>query len=87
MVKKVYTTIKISNKKLKEIFFLRTYDYYFTEVIGHLETEEGTDLGEVVIVNRGRIRSKSKLRRRKNKFTCQLCGRGFLQRSRYIVHK
>ncbi|XP_011175624.1 zinc finger and SCAN domain-containing protein 2 isoform X2 [Solenopsis invicta] len=57
------------------------------EVIGHLETEEGTDLGEVVIVNRGRIRSKSKLRRRKNKFTCQLCGKGFLQRSRYIVHK
>lgn len=57
------------------------------EIIGHLETEEGTDLGEVVIVNRGRIRPKSKLRRRKNKFTCQLCGRGFLQRSRYIVHK
>ncbi|XP_018057196.1 PREDICTED: zinc finger protein 189-like isoform X5 [Atta colombica] len=57
------------------------------EVIGHLETEEGTDLGEVVIMNRGRIRPKSKLRRRKNKFTCQLCGRGFLQRSRYIVHK
>ncbi|XP_011883064.1 PREDICTED: zinc finger protein 271-like [Vollenhovia emeryi] len=57
------------------------------EVIGHLETEEGTDLGEVVIMNRGRVRSKSKLRRRKSKFTCQLCGRGFLQRSRYIIHK
>ncbi|KAL0118070.1 hypothetical protein PUN28_009030 [Cardiocondyla obscurior] len=57
------------------------------EVIGHLETEEGTDLGEVVIVNRGRIRPKSKVRRRQNKFTCTLCGRGFLQRSKYLVHK
>ncbi|XP_071559653.1 uncharacterized protein [Temnothorax nylanderi] len=55
------------------------------EVIGHLETEEGTDLGEVVTVNRGR--TKSRWRHRKNKFTCQLCGRGFLQRSKYIVHK
>ncbi|KAK2581207.1 hypothetical protein KPH14_008006 [Odynerus spinipes] len=57
------------------------------EIIGHLETEEGKDLGELVIVNRGRGRGRPKLRRRKNKFTCQLCGRGFLQRSRYIVHK
>ncbi|XP_043504113.1 PR domain zinc finger protein 5-like isoform X1 [Polistes fuscatus] len=57
------------------------------EIIGHLETEEGKDLGELVIVNRGRGRGRPKLRRRKNKFTCQYCGRGFLQRSRYIVHK
>ncbi|XP_076390311.1 uncharacterized protein LOC100874963 isoform X2 [Megachile rotundata] len=57
------------------------------EIIGHLESEEGKDLGELVIVNRGRGRGRPKLRRRKNKFTCQLCGRGFLQRSRYIVHK
>ncbi|XP_072746124.1 uncharacterized protein [Anoplolepis gracilipes] len=57
------------------------------EVIGRLETQEGKNLGEVVIMNRGRARSKSKLRRRKNKFTCHLCGRHFLQRSRYIVHK
>lgn len=74
-------------KKFKKEILLNLYILYFSEVIGHLETEEGTDLGEVVIMNRGRIRSKSKLRRRKNKFTCQLCGRGFLQRSRYIVHK
>lgn len=59
----------------------------FAEVIGHLETEEGKDLGELVVVNRGRARTKSKFRRRKTRFTCQLCGRGFLQRSRYIVHK
>ncbi|XP_067213476.1 zinc finger protein 287-like isoform X2 [Linepithema humile] len=57
------------------------------EVIGHLETEEGKDLGELVVVNRGRARAKSKFRRRKTRFTCQLCGRGFLQRSRYIIHK
>ncbi|XP_019885783.2 zinc finger protein 665 isoform X2 [Ooceraea biroi] len=57
------------------------------EVIGRLETEEGKDLGEVVTVNRGRARTKSKLRRRKNKFTCGVCGRGFLQRNRYIIHK
>ncbi|XP_032689441.1 zinc finger and SCAN domain-containing protein 2-like isoform X1 [Odontomachus brunneus] len=57
------------------------------EVIGHLETEEGTDLGELVVVNRVRARGKSKLNRRKTKFTCQLCGRSFLQRSRFIVHK
>ncbi|XP_043276637.1 zinc finger protein 41-like [Venturia canescens] len=57
------------------------------EIIGHLETEEGKDLGELVIVNRSRGRGRPKLRRRKNKFTCKLCGRGFLQRSRYIMHK
>ncbi|XP_015608375.1 zinc finger protein 287 isoform X2 [Cephus cinctus] len=57
------------------------------EIIGHLETQEGKDLGELVIVNRGRGRGRPKLRRRKNKFTCNLCGRGFLQRSRYIMHK
>ncbi|XP_078042216.1 uncharacterized protein LOC144472755 isoform X2 [Augochlora pura] len=49
--------------------------------------EEGKDLGELIIVNRGRGRGRPKVRRRKNKFTCQLCGRGFLQRSRYIIHK
>ncbi|XP_015174343.1 PREDICTED: zinc finger and SCAN domain-containing protein 2-like isoform X3 [Polistes dominula] len=57
------------------------------EIIGHLETEEGKDLGELVIVNRGRGRGRPKLRRRKSKFTCPYCSRGFLQRSRYIVHK
>ncbi|XP_031837954.1 uncharacterized protein LOC116429307 isoform X2 [Nomia melanderi] len=57
------------------------------EIIGHLESEEGKDLGELVIVNRGRGRGRPKVRRRRNKFTCQLCGRGFLQRSRYIIHK
>ncbi|KAL6258746.1 hypothetical protein P5V15_010696 [Pogonomyrmex californicus] len=61
--------------------------YSQEEVIGHLETEEGTNLGEVVTVNRGRLRSKSKLRRRRSRFTCPYCGRRFLQRSRYIIHK
>ncbi|XP_012279813.1 zinc finger protein 709 isoform X2 [Orussus abietinus] len=57
------------------------------EVIGHLETEEGKDLGQLVIVNKGRGRGRPKLRRRKHKFTCNLCGRGFLQRNRYTMHK
>lgn len=57
------------------------------EVIGHLETEEGKDLGELVVVNRVRARGKTKINRRRSKFTCQLCGRGFLQRSKFIVHK
>ncbi|XP_012262840.2 zinc finger protein 62 homolog isoform X2 [Athalia rosae] len=57
------------------------------EIIGHLETQEGKDLGELVIVNRGRGRGRPRLRKRKTKFTCHLCGRGFLQRSRYIMHK
>ena len=58
-----------------------------TEIIGHMESEEGTDLGELVIVNRARGRGRPKLKRRKNKFTCNLCNKGFLQRSRYIMHK
>ncbi|XP_034945339.1 zinc finger and SCAN domain-containing protein 2-like isoform X1 [Chelonus insularis] len=57
------------------------------EVIGHLETEEGKDLGELVIVNKGRGRGRPRIQKKKNKFTCNLCGRGFLQRSRYIMHK
>jgi hypothetical protein len=61
------------------------FHVHFAEIIGRLETEEGKDLGEVVTVNRGRARTKSK--RRKNKFTCGICSRGFLQRSRYIIHK
>lgn len=80
MVRKVHITDKSGKKEY-------SLDVYFAEVIGRLETQEGKNLGEVVITNRGRARSKSKLRRRKNKFTCQLCGRNFLQRSRYIVHK
>lgn len=63
------------------------YHASFAEVIGHLETEEGKDLGELVVVNRGRARAKSKFRRRKTRFACQLCGRVFLQRSKYLVHK
>ncbi|XP_020277480.1 zinc finger protein 3-like [Pseudomyrmex gracilis] len=57
------------------------------EVIGHLETEEGKDLGEVVISHRGKARSRSKSHRRKPRFICHVCGRGFLQRSKYIIHK
>lgn len=65
-----------------------TYSYthpYHIEVIGHLETEEGKDLGELVIVNRAR--GKTKINRRRSKFTCQFCGRTFRQRSKFIMHK
>ncbi|XP_011506078.1 PREDICTED: zinc finger protein 761-like isoform X1 [Ceratosolen solmsi marchali] len=62
-----------------------------TEIIGHLETIEGKNLGELVVVNRNKVRTKSKLQKskvkRKHKFTCSYCGKGFLQRSKYIIHK
>ncbi|OXU19960.1 hypothetical protein TSAR_013867 [Trichomalopsis sarcophagae] len=62
-----------------------------TEIIGHLETIEGENLGEFVVVNRNKVRSKSKSQRskfkKKQKFTCSYCGKGFLQRSKYIIHE
>jgi uncharacterized Zn-finger protein len=64
---------------------------YFLEIIGHLETIEGKNLGELVVVNRNKVRTKSKTQKskikRKHKFTCSYCGKGFLQRSKYIIHK
>lgn len=75
------------NNKNVILVFIYTQRIFYVEVIGHLETEEGKDLGELVVVNRVRARGKTKLNRRRTKFTCQLCGRGFLQRSRFIVHK
>nr|CAD7454435.1 unnamed protein product [Timema tahoe] len=58
------------------------------EVIGHLETQEGQDLGELVIVNRGRKRGRPRGgKRRKVRFECEICGRGFLHKGRYKIHK
>uniref|UniRef100_A0A6V7I3C8 C2H2-type domain-containing protein n=1 Tax=Bracon brevicornis TaxID=1563983 RepID=A0A6V7I3C8_9HYME len=57
------------------------------EIIGHLETEEGKDLGELVVINRARGRGRPKFKRKKSKFTCHICGRGFAQRSRFVMHK
>jgi len=52
-----------------------------------LETQEGQDLGELVIVNRGRGRGRPRGKRRKIRFQCEICGRGFQHKGRYIVHK
>jgi hypothetical protein len=57
------------------------------EIIGHLETQEGQDLGELVIVNRGRGRGRPRGKRRRIRFQCDICGRGFQHKGRYIVHK
>ncbi|PNF36325.1 hypothetical protein B7P43_G00537 [Cryptotermes secundus] len=57
------------------------------EIIGHLETQEGQDLGELVIVNRGRGRGRPRGKRRRIRFQCEICGRGFQHKGRYIVHK
>lgn len=41
-----------------------------------------------MVVNKNKVRPKSKSKlKRKNKFTCPYCGKGFVQRSKYIVHK
>lgn len=52
-----------------------------------METQEGQDLGELVIVNRGRGRGRPRGKRRKIRFQCEICGRGFQHKGRYIVHK
>ncbi|XP_008553477.1 zinc finger protein 271 isoform X1 [Microplitis demolitor] len=57
------------------------------EVIGHLESQDGEDLGELIIMNRGRGRGRPKSRHKKAKYVCNTCGRGFQQRHRYIIHK
>ena len=55
------------------------------EIIGHLETEEGKDLGELVVINRNRGRGRPK--RKKNRYFCNVCGKGFHQLSKYTTHK
>ncbi|XP_044595978.1 zinc finger protein 567 [Cotesia glomerata] len=57
------------------------------EVIGHTESHDGEDLGELIIMNRGRGRGRPKTRHKKAKHICNTCGRAFQQRHRYIMHK
>lgn len=54
-----------------------------------METIEGKNLNEFVLMNKNRCRPKSKLSKtkQKHKFFCSHCGKGFLQRSKYIIHK
>lgn len=65
--------------------------FHFAEIIGHLETFEGKNLGEVVVINKNKMQIKSKFQKtkvkKKNKFICTYCGKSFIQRSKYIVHK
>lgn len=55
------------------------------EVIGHLETVEGQDLGELVVSSRALGPRRPKVKKRK-RYECKLCRRGFVNRSTYVLH-
>ncbi|XP_044267223.1 zinc finger protein 271-like isoform X2 [Tribolium madens] len=63
------------------------------EVIGRLETENGEDLGQPVIINktlnktRPRNKSIAGQSKRRRKYQCDICGREFLHHGRYELHK
>ncbi|XP_066992566.2 uncharacterized protein [Anabrus simplex] len=57
------------------------------EVIGHLENQDGQDLGELVIVNKSKGRGRPRGKRRKHRFQCEVCGRGFQHKGRLLMHK
>lgn len=74
-------------KFIGEIVDMITVGKIHTEVIGHLETPDG-GLGELVIVNRSRGRGRPRnTKKRKINYECEVCGRGFQHRSRYVLHK
>ncbi|KRT83116.1 zinc finger protein, partial [Oryctes borbonicus] len=62
------------------------------EVIGHMQSEDGEDLGELVVVNKNTNKAKVKPKsatttKKKRKFECEICGRIFLHAGRLEVHK
>jgi hypothetical protein len=67
------------------------------EVIGHLETHEGQDLGQLVVVSKSRSRSGTtnpalRLSGRGRKkigalSTCEVCGQTFSNRSKLHLHR
>ena len=59
----------------------------FLEIIGHLETPEGKDLGELVVINKARGRGRPKYKKKKTRYYCDICGRGFLHKGRFLMHK
>lgn len=56
------------------------------EVIGHLENVDGQDLGEVIVVSKGKTRPKQ-LKKKKKNYSCEICNRGFMHYGRYLIHK
>lgn len=73
-----------------------------TEVIGHLQTPEGQNLGDVVMLNSQKVENTqikrykynskscvkiSRLRKRRIKYCCDICGKGFIHLGRYNVHR
>lgn len=68
------------------------------EVIGRLETENGEDLGQPVVIKKSLRKTRTKNKnnksvgiggqtKRRRKYQCEICGREFLHHGRYEVHK
>ncbi|XP_044727425.1 zinc finger protein 271-like [Chrysoperla carnea] len=58
------------------------------EVIGHLETKEGQDLGELIVANRPqKSRHRGRLRKRRFRYVCDVCCKGFQNLGRFNLHK
>ncbi|RZC14267.1 zinc finger protein 271-like, partial [Asbolus verrucosus] len=63
-------------------------------VIGRLESENGEDLGQPIIINKSLHKTRPKNRngtsgqsKRRRKYQCEICGREFLHHGRYELHK
>lgn len=57
------------------------------EVIGHLENIDGQDLGEIVIVSKGKKTKRTISGSKRKKYVCEICSRSFLHYGRYLVHQ
>ncbi|XP_018321929.1 zinc finger protein 391 [Agrilus planipennis] len=61
------------------------------EIIGRLQSKDGDNLGELIIVNRvsSKMRNtfKNEVSRRRKKHECEICGKEFLYYGRYENHK
>lgn len=55
------------------------------EVIGHLQGNDGSTLGDLVLVNGG-VKSRTS-RKSKTKFMCDICNRAFTQEIRFLNHR
>uniref|UniRef100_A0A1B6CQM4 Protein krueppel n=2 Tax=Clastoptera arizonana TaxID=38151 RepID=A0A1B6CQM4_9HEMI len=62
------------------------------EIIGHVESKEGQILEEYIAKKGGQTkiinkRHPKRMKRKKIRFICEVCGRGFLHQGRYLFHK